>query len=101
MLKKVLLVFVAMTLCPLGLAADDWKVAIREWDVPTPRSRPHDPEVAPDGALCYTGQLAGKLGWLDPKAGTIKEFTLKTLILAPTGWPRIKKATSGSQRIFE
>ena len=76
MLKKVLLVFVAMTLCPLGLAADDWKVAIREWDVPTPRSRPHDPEVAPDEALWYTGQLANKLGRLDPKTGTIKEFTL-------------------------
>ncbi len=65
-----------MTLCPLGLAADDWKVAIREWDVPTPRSRPHDREVAPDGALWYTGQLANKLGRLDPKTGTVKEFTL-------------------------
>ena len=32
-------------------------LVIREWDVPTPNSRPHDPAVAPDGALWYTGQL--------------------------------------------
>jgi virginiamycin B lyase len=85
MLKKVLLVFVAMTLCPLWLAADEWKVAIREWDVPTPKSRPHDPEVAPDGALWYTGQLANKLGRLDPKTGAIKEFSLKTPDSGPHG----------------
>ncbi len=66
MLKKALFVFVGVALGPLWLAADDWKVSIREWDVPTPKSRPHDPEVTPD---------------------------------APTGSPRIKKATSGSQLI--
>ena len=46
---------------------NDVRVTIREYDVPTPNSRPHDPAVAPDGALWYTGQLANKLGRLDPK----------------------------------
>ena len=34
--------------------------------MPTPKSRPHDPAVAPDGSLWYTGQAANKLGSLDP-----------------------------------
>ena len=67
------------------LAAADLNVAIREWEVPTPRSRPHDPEVAPDGALWYTGQMANKLGRLDPKTGKIAEFPLKTADSGPHG----------------
>ena len=65
--------------------APNLKVSIREFDVPTPKSRPHDPAVAPDGSLWYTGQLANKLGRLDPKTGTIKEFTLKTPDSGPHG----------------
>ena len=39
----------------------------------TPNSRPHDPAVAPDGSLWYTGQRANKLGRLDPQTGQFKE----------------------------
>ena len=39
--------------------------------MPTPKSRPHDPALAPDGSLWYTGQLANKLGRLDPKTGQL------------------------------
>ena len=52
------------------------KVSITEWVVPTPGSRPHDPLATADGAIWYTGQFANKLGRLDPKTGTIKEFRL-------------------------
>src|SRR6266852_1591360 len=69
----------------LGLAEQAWKVAIHEWDVPTPKSRPHDPTAAPDGALWYTGQLANKLGRLDPKTGAIQEFPLKMPESGPHG----------------
>jgi virginiamycin B lyase len=75
----------ALSIVALWLTAADDKVSIREWDVPTPNSRPHDPEVAPDGALWYTGQLANKLGRLDPKTGAIKEFPLKTPDSGPHG----------------
>src|SRR6266705_3678805 len=84
MLRR-LLVVLAFFLCLLWFAAADWKVAIREWDVPTPDSRPHDPEVAPDGTLWYTGQLANKLGRLDPKTGAINEFPLKRPGSGPHG----------------
>jgi streptogramin lyase len=44
-------------------------VQIREYEVPTPRSRPHDPALAPDGSLWYTGQgqtsLAGSIRRLE------------------------------------
>ena len=47
-------------------------VQIQEYEVPTPNSRPHDPALAPDGSLWYTGQGANKLGRLDPKTGEFK-----------------------------
>jgi virginiamycin B lyase len=50
------------------------EVTIKQWPVPTPGSRPHDPLAARDGAIWYTGQLANNLGRIDPKTGTIKEY---------------------------
>ncbi len=60
-------------------------VRIVEYDVPTSKSRPHDPAVAPDGSLWYTGQAANKLGRLDPKSGEFKEYPLKTPNSGPHG----------------
>ena len=60
-------------------------VKITEYDVPTPKSRPHDPAVAPDGSLWYTGQVANKLGRLNPKTGELKEYPLKTPNSGPHG----------------
>jgi virginiamycin B lyase len=54
------------------------QVTFREWQVPTLGSRPHDPLAMPDGSIWYTGQMANKLGRLDPKTGEIKEYPLKT-----------------------
>ena len=34
------------------------RVTFKEWKVPTPGSRPHDPLATPDGALWYAGQMA-------------------------------------------
>jgi virginiamycin B lyase len=67
------------------VAARSANVSIKEWSVPTPNSRPHDPAVAPDGSLWYTGQMANKLGRLDPATGQIKEFPLKTPDSGPHG----------------
>lgn len=55
------------------------KVSIRLWDVATPGSRPHDPMAARDGAIWYTGQLANRLGRVDPKTGVVKEYPLAPL----------------------
>ena len=60
-------------------------VSFKEWQAPTPGSRPHDPLAASDGSLWYTGQLANVLGRLDPETGKIKEFPLKTPHSGPHG----------------
>jgi len=68
-----------------GAAVATLNVQIKEYDVPTAKSRPHDPALAPDGALWYTGQGTNKLGRLDPKTGTFKEYPLKTPNSGPHG----------------
>jgi virginiamycin B lyase len=60
-------------------------VTIREWEVPTPHSRPHDPAVAPDGSLWYTGQMANELGRFDPKNEKFTKYPLKTPESGPHG----------------
>jgi virginiamycin B lyase len=55
------------------------------WDVPTQGSRPHDPLAAKDGSIWWTGQLANKLGRIDPKTGAIREYTLKSPYTGPHG----------------
>ena len=61
------------------------KVTIKEWDVPTPGSRPHDPLAMPDGSLWYTGHRASVLGRLDPKTGKITEYKTRTPVSGPHG----------------
>jgi len=67
------------------LIAGPAEASIKEWPVPTPGSRPHDPLAAKDGSIWYTGQLSGVLGRLDPKTGAIKEYKLKTPHTGPHG----------------
>ena len=61
------------------------RISIKEWPVPTPGSRPHDPLATADGSLWYTGQMNNVLGRLDPKTGRFKEFPLKTPHSGPHG----------------
>ncbi len=61
------------------------EAVIKEWPVPTPGSRPHDPLATKDGALWWTGQLANKLGRLDPMTGAMKEYDLQTPRTGPHG----------------
>jgi virginiamycin B lyase len=68
-----------------AFAASTGTPTIREYDVPTAKSFPHDPAYAPDGALWYTGQRANKLGRLDPQSGKFTEFPLKTAGSSPHG----------------
>ena len=63
---------------PAAIIDGPVKADIRMWDVPTLGSRPHDPLAARDGSIWWTGQLANKLGRLDPKTGAIREYTLKS-----------------------
>jgi len=61
------------------------EATIKMWPVPTLGSRPHDPLATKDGAIWWTGQLANKLGRVDPKTNTIREYTLKSPHSGPHG----------------
>ncbi len=39
-------------------------------------SRPHDVAPAADGGVWYTAQGSGRLGWLDPNTGEVREIAL-------------------------
>jgi len=61
------------------------QASIKQWDVPTIGSRPHDPLASKDGAIWWTGQLSNKLGRVDLKTGAIREYTLKSPHTGPHG----------------
>src|ERR1700730_14767120 len=73
------------TAAPKTGAVGEWKVTIKEWDVPTKGAHPHDPALAPDGSLWFTEQLQNKLGRLDPASGAFKEYVLKIEDSGPHG----------------
>lgn len=60
-------------------------VSIKEWVVPTPGSRPHDPALGADGSIWYSGQMANVLGRFDPKTQQFKEYHPKTPGSGPHG----------------
>ena len=70
---------------PASVITGPIQATIKMWDVPTLGSRPHDPAAAKDGAIWWSGQLANKLGRVDPKTGAIREYTLKTPHTGPHG----------------
>lgn len=61
------------------------KVRITEWIAPTLGSRPHDPLIAHDGSIWWTGQFQSRLGRLDPATGAMKEFPLDVADSGPHG----------------
>jgi virginiamycin B lyase len=78
--------FLLVTVCIAGFAAvGALKLSIKEYSVPTPNARPHDPAVSSDGALWVTEQMANKLGRLDPHTGKFREYPLKTPDSGPHG----------------
>jgi virginiamycin B lyase len=60
-------------------------VKIEEWQIPAGDKFPHDPAVAPDGALWYTGMGSNTLGRLDVKSGQFRSYPLKTPDSGPHG----------------
>ncbi len=72
---------------------------LQAYELP-PGSRPHDVAPAADGGVWYTAQGSGKLGWLDPQTGAIREVQLGSgsrphgVIVAADGAPWV---TDGDQ----
>ena len=86
----------ALTLCALVIAAgafagpypaisDSVDVKFDQWMTPSTPAYPHDPAVAPDGSVWYTGQRANVIGRFDPATQQFKEFALPTANSGPHG----------------
>ena len=65
--------------------SDSVDVKIDQWMTPSKPPYPHDPAVAPDGSIWYTGQRANVIGRFDPATQQFKEFPLPTANSGPHG----------------
>ena len=83
--KLCLFLAVILALCAASLCAAAAAVRIQEWSIPAADRFPHDPAVAPDGSLWYTGMGSNTLGRLDPKSGQFRSYPLKTPDSGPHG----------------
>jgi virginiamycin B lyase len=64
---------------------DTVDVKFDQWMTPSTPAYPHDPAVAPDGSIWYTGQRANVVGRFDPATQQFKEFALPTPNSGPHG----------------
>jgi virginiamycin B lyase len=72
----------AYAAAPISDAVD---VKFEDWLTPSNPPYPHDPAVAPDGAIWYTGQRASVVGRFDPATKQFKEYALPTPNSGPHG----------------
>ena len=77
--------FPAKPLPPGVPVSGPFDVSIKEWVVPTPGSRPHDPMFAPDRTAWYSGHMANILGHFDPKTEQFTEYHPKMANSGPHG----------------
>jgi virginiamycin B lyase len=76
-----------------GSASAAPPVAITEWPVPWPDTRPRDPYVAPDGAVWLVGQRGDYVARFDPESEAFRRFDLAdgarphTVIVDASGIP--------------
>jgi virginiamycin B lyase len=85
-----LVVLVALIAASASLHAalaisDNVDVKFEQWMTPSTPAYPHDPAVAPDGSVWYTGQRANVVGRFDPATQQFKEYTLPTKNSGPHG----------------
>ena len=65
--------------------SDNLDVKFEQWMTPSKPAYPHDPAVAPDGSVWYTGQRANVVGRFDPATQQFKEYALPTPSSGPHG----------------
>lgn len=51
-------------------------LAIDEWEVPYPNTRPRDPDVAADGSIWFCGQAGAYIARFEPDTGNFTRFDL-------------------------
>lgn len=76
-------VLIVISIIPLAFAQPD--IDVKEWDIPTPNSSPHDVVVANDGMVWFTEIGANKIGNFDPESEQFQEWKIPTPNSRPHG----------------
>lgn len=76
-------VLVILLAVPQSFAQQE--ITVKEWDVPTPGSNPHDIVVDGNGIVWYTAIGANKIGRFDPTSEQFQEFNIPTPSSRPHG----------------
>jgi streptogramin lyase len=85
MKRKICSLIVFLLAIGAALVFASASVRIEEWNLPAVDLFPHDPAVAPDGALWYTGMDSNTLGRLDVSKGQFRSYPLKSPDSGPHG----------------
>jgi virginiamycin B lyase len=76
-----LLIAATVSLSAFGLHAAPHQlaaqVAIKEWPVPYPDSRPRDPDVDNQNRVWFVGQKGNYLAYLEPESGNFRRYELE------------------------
>src|SRR6266478_5965319 len=72
------------------------KVSIKEWQVPTPGSRPHDPLAARDGSLWNQGQMTTCSAGSIRRLAASRNIPSRRRTPGRMAWSRTRTATSGT-----
>ncbi|MDZ4384656.1 MAG: hypothetical protein U0940_04135, partial [Nitrospirota bacterium] len=71
-------------------AREEARSVVKEYPLPTPYSQPYGIAVDAQGVVWFSGQLANKIGRLDPSSGAIKEYEI----------PSAKGATTDNKWVY-
>lgn len=80
-----ILAFACSALAFAAPISDAVDVKFDQWMTPSKPAYPHDPAIAPDGSVWYTGQRANVVGRFDPATQQFKEYPLPTPNSGPHG----------------
>ena len=69
----------------LQVNADSDSITIKEWNIPTPDSAPHDVVVGKNGMIWFTEFSSNKIGMFNPNTEEFKEFPIPTPSSRPHG----------------
>ena len=80
----ILLVLLGVTLVIPAHSQGD-EISVKEWQVPSPKSAPHDIVVDSGGIVWFTEINTNKIGRFDPKTELFAEFDIPTPSSRPHG----------------
>lgn len=80
---SIIMMFVFSSVLQVNAESDS--IVVKEWDIPTPNSAPHDIVVGSNGMIWFTEFNSNKIGMFNPNTEEFKEFPIPTPSSKPHG----------------